>query len=76
LFSNSPLDTPYHPPPTPSLDLSNSNRSLRSFYSRVFLEKRMAQEVPADSIGDEWKGYVFRITGGNDKQGELARRGL
>lgn len=30
----------------------------------------MAQEVPADSIGDEWKGYVFRITGGNDKQGE------
>jgi hypothetical protein len=29
----------------------------------------MAQEVPADSIGDEWKGYVFRITGGNDKQG-------
>ena len=37
--------------------------------SRVFMEKRMAQEVPADSIGDEWKGYVFRITGGNDKQG-------
>jgi ribosomal protein S6E (S10) len=33
------------------------------------MEKRMAQEVPADSIGDEWKGYVFRITGGNDKQG-------
>jgi ribosomal protein S6E (S10) len=37
--------------------------------SRVFIEKRMSQEVPADSIGDEWKGYVFRITGGNDKQG-------
>lgn len=30
----------------------------------------MAQEVSADSLGDEWKGYVFRITGGNDKQGE------
>jgi hypothetical protein len=39
--------------------------------SRVFMEKRMAQEVSADSLGDEWKGYVFRITGGNDKQGEL-----
>jgi hypothetical protein len=29
----------------------------------------MAQEVVADSLGAEWKGYVFRITGGNDKQG-------
>jgi small subunit ribosomal protein S6e len=43
---------------------------MQSNYSRVFIEKRMSQEVPADSIGDEWKGYVFRITGGNDKQGE------
>jgi len=25
--------------------------------------------VPGDSLGDEWKGYVFKITGGNDKQG-------
>jgi small subunit ribosomal protein S6e len=29
----------------------------------------MAQEVPGDSLGAEWKGYVFRVTGGNDKQG-------
>lgn len=29
----------------------------------------MSQEVAVDSLGDEWKGYVFRITGGNDKQG-------
>lgn len=36
----------------------------------------MSQEVPADSVGDEWKGYVFRITGGNDKQGEYALLGL
>lgn len=35
---------------------------------RVFMEKRMGQEVPADSLGDEWTGYVLRITGGNDKQ--------
>lgn len=26
----------------------------------------MAQEVPADALGDEFKGYVVRITGGND----------
>merc|ERR1719258_745049 len=29
----------------------------------------MAAEVPGDSLGDEFKGYVFRISGGNDKQG-------
>jgi len=23
---------------------------------RVFMEKKMGQEVPADSLGDEWKG--------------------
>jgi len=43
---------------------------------RVFFEKRMGQEVPADSIGDEWKGYVFRITGGNDKQGFPMKQGV
>ena len=26
-------------------------------------------QVPGDSLGDEFKGYIFRITGGNDKQG-------
>jgi len=35
---------------------------------RVFYEKRMSQEVAADALGDEWKGYVLRVTGGNDKQ--------
>merc|ERR1739844_744983 len=26
--------------------------------------------------GDEWKGYVFRITGGNDKQGFPMKQGV
>lgn len=34
---------------------------------RIFMDKRMGAEVPADSVGDEWKGYILRITGGNDK---------
>lgn len=38
-------------------------------YSRVFMDKRMAQVVPLDSLGDEWTGYEAKITGGNDKQG-------
>ncbi|CED85483.1 40s ribosomal protein s6 [Phaffia rhodozyma] len=43
---------------------------------RVFYDKRMSQEVSADSIGDEWKGYVLRITGGNDKQGFPMKQGV
>merc|ERR1712193_304907 len=33
-------------------------------------------EVPGDSLGDEWKGYVFRIGGGNDKQGFPMMQGV
>ncbi|KAF6016806.1 RpS6 [Bugula neritina] len=36
----------------------------------------MAQETEADSLGDEWKGYVVRITGGNDKQGFPMKQGV
>jgi len=43
---------------------------------RVFYEKRMGAEVEADSLGDDWKGYVLRITGGNDKQGFPMKQGV
>merc|ERR550537_1248758 len=36
----------------------------------------MSWEVPGDSLGDEYKGYVFRITGGNDKQGFPMKQGI
>ncbi|KAI5280928.1 40S ribosomal protein S6, partial [Ascosphaera aggregata] len=42
---------------------------------RPFMEKRMGTEVPADSLGDEFKGYIFKITGGNDKQGFPMKQG-
>lgn len=43
---------------------------------RVFIEKRMGQEVPGDTVGDEFKGYIFKITGGNDKQGFPMKQGV
>jgi|UniRef100_A0AC35GN35 small subunit ribosomal protein S6e len=43
---------------------------------RIFYEKRMAQEVEADALGDDWKGYILRITGGNDKQGFPMKQGV
>jgi len=43
---------------------------------RFFYEKRMGNEIAMDSLGDEWKGYVCRISGGNDKQGFPMKQGI
>lgn len=43
---------------------------------RVFYEKRIGTEVSADILGDEWKGYVLKISGGNDKQGFPMKQGV
>lgn len=43
---------------------------------RHFYEKRMGAEITADHLGDEWKGYVFKIAGGNDKQGFPMKQGV
>lgn len=36
----------------------------------------MGAEVEADALGNEWKGYVVRISGGNDKQGFPMKQGV
>lgn len=38
-------------------------------FSHVFMDKKMGNEVEGDSLGDEFKGYVFKVAGGNDKEG-------
>merc|ERR1712216_156473 len=42
---------------------------------RAFYEKRLAAEVDGTVLGDEWKGYVLKIAGGNDKQGFGMKQG-
>ncbi|XP_033750825.1 40S ribosomal protein S6-like [Pecten maximus] len=49
----------------------DDERKLRPFYDR-----RIATEVSAEHLGDEWKGYILRITGGNDKQGFPMKQGI
>src|ERR1700712_990430 len=44
--------------------------------SRHFYDKRMGQEVDGEVLGDEYKGYIFKITGGNDKQGFTMKQGV
>jgi len=43
---------------------------------RVFFDKRLAQEVEGDALGDEYKGYIFKIMGGQDKQGFGMKQGV
>jgi small subunit ribosomal protein S6e len=43
---------------------------------RAFYDKRMSQEVDGDVLGDQFKGYIFKITGGNDKQGFPMKQGI
>jgi small subunit ribosomal protein S6e len=52
------------------IDIDDENK-LRSFY-----DKRISQEVSGDHLGDDFKGYVFKISGGNDKQGFAMKQGI
>ena len=47
-----------------------------ALYSRSFYDRRMGQELDGEVLGDEYKGYIFRITGGNDKQGFPMKQGV
>jgi len=49
----------------------DDEKKLRALYDR-----RMAQEVNGEDLGDQFKGYVFKIMGGNDKQGFPMKQGV
>jgi small subunit ribosomal protein S6e len=49
----------------------DDERKLRNFY-----DKRISAEVDGEVLGDEFKGYLFRISGGNDKQGFAMVQGV
>lgn len=44
-------------------------------YKHMF-EKRISHEVPLDPFGEQYKGYVIRLTGGSDKQGFSMKQGV
>lgn len=39
-------------------------------------DKRLAQEIEGEILGDQFKGYVFKIVGGCDKQGFPMKQGV
>lgn len=53
-----------------TIEIDDENK-LRCFY-----DARLAQEVAVDALGDEFKGYIFKITGGSDKDGFPMKQGV
>merc|ERR1711988_631176 len=49
----------------------DDDKKLRTLY-----DKRLASEVDGEDLGDEFKGYVFKILGGQDKQGFSMHQGV
>jgi small subunit ribosomal protein S6e len=49
----------------------DDERRLQNLY-----ERRMAQEVDGSVLGEEFDGYILRVSGGNDKQGFPMRQGI
>lgn len=49
----------------------DDEKRLQNLYDR-----RMAQEIDGSVLGDEFEGYLLRISGGNDKQGFCMRQGI
>jgi len=53
-----------------TIEIDDDNK-LRGFY-----DKRMSYEVGGEALGDDYQGYIFRISGGNDKQGFCMTQGV
>jgi small subunit ribosomal protein S6e len=43
---------------------------------RAFYDKRISAEVEGEALGPDFAGYVFRISGGNDKEGFCMKQGV
>jgi len=43
---------------------------------RLFLDKRLAEEIDGGLLGEEYKGYIFKIKGGTDKEGFPMKQGV
>ena len=65
------LNISYPPHGTQKLIPVDSDSVLANFYDR-----RLGAEVALDPLGEDWEGYVAKITGGNDKQGFPMMQGV
>ncbi|KAK9808150.1 hypothetical protein WJX73_002221 [Symbiochloris irregularis] len=43
---------------------------------RPFFDQRLAADVDGETLGEEFKGYIFKIMGGQDKEGFPMKQGV
>lgn len=43
---------------------------------RIFYDKKISNEIDISILGSQWKGFVVKITGGQDKQGFPMKEGV
>merc|ERR1719412_725245 len=65
------LNIAYPPNGTQKLIELDDDAKLAAFY-----DQRIGAEVELEALGPEWKGYIAKITGGNDKQGFPMMQGV
>ena len=65
------------------LNISNPNTGVQKIIEiedenvlRIFYDKKISSEVIGTPLGPEWNGYIFKITGGQDKQGFPMKNGI
>merc|ERR1719353_321623 len=49
----------------------DDDKKLRTLY-----DKRLAAEIDGEDLGEEFKGYVLKVTGGQDKEGFSMKQGV
>merc|ERR1719231_1662549 len=49
----------------------DDDRKLRTLY-----DKRIGAEIDGEGLGEQYKGYIFKISGGNHKQGFPMMQGV
>ena len=62
--------------PLAALRPSLTSHTTPGVARRSIYDKRLAAEIEGEDIGDEFKGYVFKIAGGQDKQGFSMKQGV
>mmetsp|Transcript_49627 Transcript_49627/g.117044 ORF Transcript_49627/g.117044 Transcript_49627/m.117044 type:complete len:217 (+) Transcript_49627:67-717(+) len=65
------------------LNVANPENGLQKLFEvenendlRIFYDKTISSEIEVSSLGPQWKGYVLKITGGQDKQGFPMKQGV
>merc|ERR1712093_859038 len=56
--------------------LQRTRRLKAQTLAGIVASREAKKDWTADSLGDEFKGYVFQISGGNDKQGFPMMQGV